>query len=307
MKNYQYGDPIFFEGKYKEDKIYDLYVQNISCAFKLKKNKIPTIQIKGSRFYLGNEYLVESNEGEVVDLTLTNIDLELFFEQYDIIEDTLKYNWGFKFRSMNGLFKDYIDKWIERKNNATLEGNKGKRQTAKLQLNSLYGKFAKSLEVQSKIPYLGKDDIIHYTLDEKEDVDGIYVPVGSFITAYARAKTIRTSQAIKEYSIAKYGVDMYIYSDTDSIKTILPAEELKQFCDIDDIRLGAWKDEGTAKRGKFIRQKCYLEEFEEGIEITCAGMPKSCYKNVTWDDFKVGFTCSGKLTFKHVKGRRFIG
>lgn len=30
---------------------------------------------------------------------------------------------------------------------------------------------------------------------------------------------------------------MYVYSDTDSIHTMLPAEELIKFCDIDDVRL----------------------------------------------------------------------
>ena len=54
--------------------------------------------------------------------------------------------------------------------------------------------------------------------------------------------------------------------------------------------------------GKFVRQKCYLEEFDDGIHIICAGMPKTCYKYVNWDDFKVGFSCEGKLTFKNVKG-----
>ena len=38
------------------------------------------------------------------------------------------------------------------------------------------------------------------------------------------------------------------------------------------------------------------------INITCAGMPKTCYDFVTWENFKTGFTCGGKLTFKHVKG-----
>ena len=50
---------------------------------------------------------------------------------------------------------------------------------------------------------------------------------GCFITAYARKKTIETSQKIKEYSIKKYGKDLYIYSDTDSIHTLLNIEELK--------------------------------------------------------------------------------
>ena len=84
---------------------------------------------------------------------------------------------------------------------------------------------------------MGEDEIIHYKLSEKQEKEGIYLPIGAFITAYAREKTIRTSQAIKDYSIQKYGQDMYIYSDTDSIHTLLSIEELKQFCDIDDIRL----------------------------------------------------------------------
>ena len=121
--------------------------------------------------------------------------------------------------------------------------------------------------------------------------------------------------------------------DTDSIHTLLPIEELEQFCEIDSVRLGAWKHEGTFEKAKFVRQKCYLEQFYfpkkykgkhikffknlkkncknkrniklnsfRKIEITCAGMPKSCYDFVEWEKFKTGFTCGGKLTFKHVKG-----
>lgn len=95
---------------------------------------------------------------------------------------------------------------------------------------------------------------------------------------------------------------MYIYSDTDSIHTLLTIDELKKFCDIDDVRLGAWKHEGTFTKARFVRQKCYIEEIGGKINITCAGMPKSCYDKVTWQNFKTGFTCGGKLTFKHVKG-----
>lgn len=83
----------------------------------------------------------------------------------------------------------------------------------------------------------GDDEIIHYKLSEKEEKKGLYLPMGAFITAYAREKTIRTSQAIKDYSIKKYNKDLYIYSDTDSIHTLLSIEELKQFCDIDPVKL----------------------------------------------------------------------
>lgn len=146
-----FGEPIFFNGKYKNDKVYSLYIQMITCSFEIKKDKIPTIQIKNNIGFKANEYL-ESSNNEIVCLVLTNIDLELFFEQYNVYD--LEYVCGWKFKGIKGIFEKYIDKWIERKNNATLSGNKGQRTLAKLMLNSLYGKFATSLDVQSKIPYL---------------------------------------------------------------------------------------------------------------------------------------------------------
>ena len=55
---------------------------------------------------------------------------------------------------------------------------------------------------------------------------------------------------------------------------------------------------------KSKRQKRTIKFFDNflQINITCAGMPKSCYKYVDWNNFKVGLTVPGKLTFKHVKG-----
>ena len=298
-----YGEPKFFEGKYIEDNVYPLYIQRITCEFEIKKDMIPTIQIKGKRFFDDTEYL-ESSKGEVIALTLTNIDLKLFLEHYDT--KNLKYICGWKFKGMYGIFDEYIDHWIEVKNQATIDKNKGKRQIAKLLLNSLYGKFATSMKSQEKIPFIFNDKVLYELGDEKEK-QGLYIPIGAFITSYARNKTIRTSQAIKTYSINKYGIDMYIYSDTDSIKTLLPLNELSQFCEIDPVKLGAWKYEGTAVRSKFVRQKTYLEEFidengESETVITCAGMPKSSHKYVRWNTFKRGFTCGGKLIFSHVKG-----
>lgn len=319
-----YGEPLYFEGRYKPDPVYPLYVQSIRCSFEIKKNKIPTVQIKNQKFFFtANEYL-ESSKGEEVVLTMTNIDLELFLSHYDTFN--LTYIDGWKFKGASFFFKDYINKWTEKKIQAGKSGNKGQRQLAKLMLNSLYGKFAMSLKMKAKSPFINEEGIVRYKLEEEELSDGMYLPVGSFITSYARKVTIETSQKIKEYSINKYGKDMYIYSDTDSIHTCLSIEELKKFCDIDDFELGKWAHEATATRGKFLRQKCYIEEIDGELKITCAGMPKKCvyfhyneegkkidntlyYKDLEGkehifniDDFKVGFTCSGKLTFEHIKG-----
>lgn len=169
-----FGEPIFYTGQYKDDKVYNLYIQMITCSFEIKTNKIPTIQIKNSISFRGNEYL-ESSNNEIVCLVLTSVDLKLFLEHYNVYD--LEYVSGWKFKSIKGIFTKYIDKWISRKNQATLDGNKGQRTLAKLMLNALYGKFATSLDVQSKIPYLGDDDIIYYSFSEKGTKKGVYLPV----------------------------------------------------------------------------------------------------------------------------------
>ena len=66
-KKLPFGEPVFFQGEYKQDKVYDLYIQMITCSFTIKKNKIPTIQIKNNRsFFKANEYLTSSGDIEPV-------------------------------------------------------------------------------------------------------------------------------------------------------------------------------------------------------------------------------------------------
>ena len=204
-----FGKPVYYRGEYQKDDLYPLYIQTLRCSFKIKKNKIPTIQIKEKNFFFQTNEYIEDSKGEEFVLTLTNIDLEMFLDHYEV--ENLIYIDGFKFRSIKGIFNKYIDYWTEKKIQAGKEGNKGKRTIAKMQLNSLYGKFAKSTTIKSKYPIMGDDGIIHFTISEAEQKNGIYLPVACFITAYARKVTIGTSQKIKDYSIEKYGVDMYIY------------------------------------------------------------------------------------------------
>ena len=107
----------------------------LSCQFELKPGKIPTIQIKHSLFYKGNEYLRSSN-GEEVTICLNSVDLELFFKQYNVTDIT--YHSGWMFKASVGMFDEYVDHWTEVKIKSGKEGNKGMRQIAKLMLNSLY-------------------------------------------------------------------------------------------------------------------------------------------------------------------------
>lgn len=283
-----YGEGKYFTGKYINDDNYNLYIQMFSCQFKLKKGYIPTIQLKNNMSFVPTEYL-ESSKGEYITLCLTNIDLEIFFEHYEVYD--IDYISGWKFRSYIGLFKNYIDKWNKIKVQATLEKNGAMRSIAKLMLNSLYGKFALNPKVKSKYPFLGEDDIIHYRIVEEADRKPIYIPMGVFITSWARYKTITSAQKI---------YDRFIYADTDSLH--LEGEEIPDGLEISDTELGKWKLESHFTKARFIRQKSYIEEIDNKLKITCAGMPESCYKYVTWDNFHKGAEYNGKLKISHTSG-----
>lgn len=291
-----FGEPEPFDGEYKYDAIYNLYVINISCIFKVKPGKIPSIQIKNSYAFMPTEYLESSND-EIVNLTLTKPDFELFQEQYDISE--LTYHGGWKFKSVKGLFSQYIEYWTKQKVNAKKNGNSSMYRISKLMLNSLYGKFGLSIIGTKKKPYLDDSGVVRYQMMEPEEREPVYIPVASFITSYARSYTIRTSQAIRDWSIKKYGVDCYLYSDTDSIHMLVYNEDedvndLAKIINIDDYELGAWKLESRFKRASFIRQKSYIEEdYDDKLNVTIAGFPKQLAPLINFDNFKIGFTTEG--------------
>lgn len=282
-----YGEGIYFNGKYEQDNLYNLYVQMFTCEFELKDGYIPTLQIKNSLAFVPTQYLSSSN-GEEVTLCLTSVDLKLFFEHYHVYNIT--YHSGWKFKSTVGLFTEYIDKWIKVKIESTLNGNKGMRQLAKLMLNALYGKFALNPNVQSKIPYL-EDGIVKYRLGEKELRTPLYIPIGVFVTAHARYKTISSAQKV---------FNRFAYADTDSLHLI--GTEIPEGLEVDPVKLGAWKLESEFSKAKFIRQKTYIEDINGELNITCAGMPKGCYAGVTWENFTAGSSFAGKLQPAHVAG-----
>lgn len=323
-KELPYGTPIYYKGEYKPDPLFPLYVQAIRCSFKLKPGKLPTIQIRHSDFYSGSEYVTDSNDEEI-DLTLNSIDLELFRENYIIYNP--EYKGGWKFQAQTGMFDAYIDKWTEKKIQAEAEGNWGLRLIAKTMLNALYGKFGTSTTRKSKYPEMGTDGNVKYKDAEPVAQDGVYVPVASFITSYAREATLRAAQKIIDDYNAGKSKTRFLYMDTDSLHIATDDFSIPEGLDIDKYRLGAWKVESKFEKAKFIRAKCYIEkeilteeEYNEGLEgdepflytqetggfrklkITVAGMPSECYSEVTFNNFKVGASYAGKKTREIVPG-----
>ena len=320
-----YGYPVYFEGEYEPDERYPLYIVRLKCGFKLKKDHLPTIQLKNNRSFIETEYLTSSN-GEIVELTLTNVDLQLMKEHYDLFCE--EYECGWKFKGAVGMFKEYIEYWSHVKETST----GGRRQLAKLQLNSLYGKFASATDAKKKWVFLDRDEIVHYEvitekvarengLEPPEPRDPVYTAMACFITAYAREKTIRAAQKV---------YPRFIYADTDSLH--ICGDEIPEELEIHKTHLGAWKHEGTFIDSKYIRAKTYMETMlehtekldlksyarplsktfdvwkeENGItwhetKVTCAGMPDNVKEQVNYDNFESGNTFDGKLMPKRYKG-----
>lgn len=299
--------PQFFDGKYEEDDLYPLYIQRFTCSFKLKKGKIPSIQIKNNPNFRVNEY-IESSDGDLITLTLCKPDLELFLANYDV-EDVV-WQGGWKFQAMKGIFTNYVEHWTEQKIKAKKEHNGAMYLISKLMLNSLYGKFGQNPCGRSKRPFL-LDGVLKFALNDVEQRKPIFVAMAAFITAYARKDIIESAQKIREYGLKNYGYDPWCYCDTDSLHVLLKLEDLRKMrneLDIDDYKLGAWKIESQFTRAKFLRQKCYIEENEGNLNVTIAGLPKRLGKYINFENFAIGFTTEGlqldehKLSYKQVKG-----
>ena len=288
-----YSEPVFYAGKYEDDPVYPLYVQALTCSFDIKPGKIPSIQLKNNLSFIPNEY-VKSSNGEYVDLVLTKPDMELFLEQYDV--NVKVYSGGWKFRGATGLFDCYIDHWIEQKIKAGKEGNAPIRQISKLLLNSLYGRFGISGESKQKAPYLDSDGVVRFTIIEQEPRKTCYIPIACFVTAYGRAKIIRAFQAVRDYTLKKYGEDRAFYGDTDSLHGNLSPEDLEELKDviqIDDYKLGFFAQEASYSKARYIRQKCYIELVDGKTEVTVAGLPKYLAPLINFENFKKGFTTAG--------------
>lgn len=175
-------------------------------------------------------------------MTCTNVDLELWHKHYDM--EILSYNGGWSFRAVEGLFDEYIDKWMEVKANST----GGLRAIAKLHLNSLYGKFATNPDVTGKYPYLDDKGVVRLTIGEDETKDPVYTAMGVFITAYAREVTITAAQD---------NYDVFAYADTDSLHLLTNEHPLG--LEIDPHKLGAWKHEYDFTSAVYVRPKAYIE------------------------------------------------
>lgn len=278
-----HGFPVFLEGAPREIPDYPLWITSVTMTARLKKDHIPCIQIKNSSAFSATEYLREIDEP--VTVACTNIDFALWIEHYDI--DIESFNGTYYFQGASGMFNAYIDKWSAIKEQSV----GGMRTIAKLQLNSLYGKFATNPNVTPKIPILDEKGIVRLVIGEEETREPVYTAMGVFITSYARNYTIRSAQS---------HYDRFAYADTDSLH-LVGIEPVN--LDIHPTRMGAWKHEYNFTEALFARAKAYTERHENGeLETHIAGLPKAAANQVTFEHYLTGHSFGGKLSPKRVPG-----
>lgn len=229
----------------------------VSVDLQVKEGHMPFLQEKNNPRFRPNQF-IEDTEGKI-EITMMDEEYRLMLEQYDVL--AMEFVKAISYEQKAGLFDAYIDYWYHIKESST----GALKQLAKLMLNSLYGKFATSLESISLEAHI-EDDIVKYN-HIKEKKNPVYIPVGAAITAFARCDLVRSSQA---------NWDNFLYCDTDSMHLLDEPVGIP----ITDHDICTWGYEGdTFHRCKYIRQKTYMEEYEDGSKtVRCAGLPKSTLK-----------------------------
>lgn len=296
---YPVGLPHFFTGSpphfAKNDDNYYFFVR-VRTRFYLKRNMLPTIQIKDNLLYRGTEMLETSDilnpkTGKYTDrimgldgkervatvlLTMTKTDYEMFHRHYNVMDyEELDGCW---FHTEIGLFDKYMEKYKKIK----MESKGAMRELAKLFLNNLYGKMAASPDSSFKVLYTDNEGKLCYKTVLQYDKKPGYIAVGSAITSYARCFTITAAQ--KNYhGRNKPG---FIYADTDSIHLDMNPDEIVGITE-HPTNFCCWKLESNWDTAFFARQKTYIEHVvaEDRIpvktpyyNIKCAGMPERCKK-----------------------------
>lgn len=288
---YPVGYPHFFIGDVPDEIKNDpekYYFIRVRTRFYMKKDKLPCIQLKGNPMYAGREreWLESSDvmnvktkelsrdfrdwDGHVrpaiPEMTLTMTDWELIQECYNL-EDTEIID-GVWFDTKMGIFDTYINKYAKMKIEAPTPSIK---QTAKLMLNSLYGKLSTNPLNYYKILYTDENGVLRSLSPTRgEDKTAGFIAAGAACTSYARSFTLKAAIA---------NIDVFCYSDTDSIHLICGPDEVKGAPE-DPKAFCHWKYETCWDYAKFVRAKTYVEhvthenrkEVDPYYNLKCAGM-----------------------------------
>lgn len=263
-----------------------LFIVNFSAKFEVKDNKLHFAKTRLTGAEGDATPIASSDEmrfdmyGNIVTLCMTNIEFELFLEQYDI--EYIEINEVHYYSARQGLFNDYVEYYLDKKENNT----GAKRTVAKGCLNGLFGTFGKKVERKHSVPNV-VDGLVGHVNVESVMTEGEYMPIATFTSAYARCKMVRIAQGLHDAGI-------FIYADTDSIAIVgesLP-ESLAKELGIDlGTGLGCWKKEGDTHyiKAKYVKPKMYIRTKANGeLEVKASGVNKNNRSKINYTNFGSG-------------------
>ena len=256
---------LFFKSRTKAE-----YFVEFDADFVVKPGHVPFLQDRNGMF--GEQAHIEDSGG-VMRRTLCRPDFELFMEQYDVRSFEVVGYWTFD--HIDGLFDRFVEKFYEMKNSNKVDGvvvNPVLYLFAKLMLNNLYGKMGQAPDRASGVPVLSEEGELRF-ISEPGDSKGGYIPIGAYITAYARCVTVRGAQAVIDAG------GTFDYADTDSLHVHgIDLDEMWKILSVGD-ELGQWDHEATWDLARFVRQKTYVERVvsEKGsyLSIKACGAPEA--------------------------------
>lgn len=202
------------------------------------------------------------------------------------------------YRAESEVYKYFINELVEIKVQANHEKKLARKNSAKVQMNGLYGKYGTKTDMFEEHMEMKGEEIV-FVKAEPYTKEGIYKPVASAVTAYGREHLLRTAVAV--------GVENVMYGDTDSIFVTLPYAIAKERIIaygglVDPDLLGAWdyEEEKEFDSIKILGAKKYMLKKGGAYSIKCAGLPKTQQKQVA----KGGFTAFEYNTTVSKKQRR---
>ena len=257
-----------------------LYIAEVRIRFQLKDGMFPWFQFKN-----GVDYMMEGIPfGTPIEaayqwheMTLTNVDLDIMSDWYDIEYDP-EYPVAYHvFLQRTGVFAGYIKKYMQEKEKAA----KGSLEytSAKLAMNSGYGRMALNREqtVTTVMQDLAFDEDGElapvwrfFTETRISDDTENYLPYAIFVTSYARARLLENCRQCLDED------KLIFHCDTDSVIHSGPESDAMDHGD----HLGGW---GIENRPAVLYEggfKRYVELAKDppdrlaDFSMACAGVPQ---------------------------------
>ena len=245
-----------------------LYIVETRIKFRLKEGGFPWFSFKQAYDNMIEGVPHGSQIKETYqwhEMTLTNVDLDILMDWYDVDFDPDYPHTYFVFKQKVGIFAGYIEEYMRKKEQAV----KGSLEytTSKLAMNSGYGRMALARETEETVLEWDEDagDFMLHSVPTMNDDTENYLPYAMFVTSFARARLLEYCRAVLDAG------EQVIHCDTDSV---IHTGGLIPGVDYGD-HLGQWGIESQPVEMYEGGFKRYFEILEDGkYAMACAGVPQ---------------------------------